>query len=76
MICPIKIKTEEDVVRISDVVMESGLDISVSCDNVMVDPRSILSLFAFVGKDAILVASDDLNPNYFMKLVKKMGVEA
>ena len=44
--------------------------------NAMIDPRSILGLFAFVGKDALLVAPDDLNPNYFMKLVKRMGVAA
>jgi hypothetical protein len=49
---------------------------SVSCGNAMIDPRSILGLFAFVGKDALLVAPDDLNPNYFMKLVKRMGVAA
>jgi hypothetical protein len=42
----------------------------------MIDPRSILGLFAFIGKDALLVAPDNLNPKYFMKLVKKMGVAA
>ena len=49
---------------------------SVSCGNHMIDPRSILGLFTFIGKDALLVAPDDMNPNYFMRIVKKMGVAA
>ena len=76
MICPIKMNTKEDVVRVSEVAANAGIDMCVSCGNAMIDPRSILGLFAFVGKDALLVAPDDLNPNYFMKLVKRMGVAA
>ena len=76
MICPIKMKTEQDVIRVSEIAANSGIDMSVSCGTAMIDPRSILGLFAFVGKDAVLVAPDNLNPKYFMKLVKKMGVAA
>lgn len=76
MICPIFMKDTADVQRVSDVAAEAGIDMSVSCGNVMIDPRSILGLFTFMGKDALLVAPDDLNPNYFMRLVKRMGVAA
>ncbi len=76
MICPIFMKDAKDVERVSAVAAEAGIDMSVSCGADMIDPRSILGLFTFMGKDAILVAPDDLNPNYFMRLVKKMGVAA
>ena len=76
MFCPIRMNSHEDVVRVSDIVANSGIEMSVSCGSTMIDPRSILGLFAFIGKDALLVAPDNLNPKYFMKLVKKMGVAA
>ena len=76
MICPIRMNSHEDVVRVSDIVANSGIEMSVSYGSAMIDPRSILGLFAFIGKDALLVAPDNLNPKYFMKLVKKMGVAA
>lgn len=76
MICPIFMKDTADVQRVSDVAAEAGIDMSVNCGNAMIDPRSILGLFTFMGKDALLVAPDDMNPNYFMRLVKKMGVAA
>ena len=76
MICPIFMKDTKDVERVSKVAADAGIDMSVSCGNAMIDPRSILGLFNFVGKEALLVAPDDMNPNYFMRLVKKMGVAA
>ena len=76
MICPIYMKDAKDVERVSSVAAIAGIDMSVSCGNDMIDPRSILGLFTFIGKDAMLVAPDDLDPKYFMRLVKKMGVAA
>lgn len=76
MICPIIMKDEKDVQRVSKVAADAGIDMSVTCGTAMIDPRSILGLFNFVGKEALLVAPDDMNPNYFMRLVKKMGVAA
>ena len=76
MICPIFMKDTKDVEKVSKVAADAGVDMSVSCGNVMIDPRSILGLFNFVGKEALLVAPDNMNPNYFMRLVKKMGVAA
>ena len=76
MIYPIFMKDAYDVQRVSDVAAEIGIEMSVSCGNHMIDPRSILGLFTFIGKDALLVAPDDMNPNYFMRIVKKMGVAA
>ena len=74
MICPIEMKTKEDVERVSREAANLGIDMSVSCGNVMIDPRSILALFTLMGKRANLVAPDHLNPKVFERLVKRMGV--
>ena len=76
MIYPIKMNNEDDVVRVSNEAAKSGLDLSVSCGSAMIDPRSLLGLYNFVGKDAYLVAEDDVNPRYFQKLVERMRVSA
>jgi hypothetical protein len=42
----------------------------------MIDPRSLLGLFNFVGKDAELIAPDNTNPQVLQKLVRRMKVMA
>ena len=74
MICKIKMNTENDVVKVSEVAAKTGIDMSVSCGNDMIDPRSLLGLFNFIGKEAVLVAPDDMDHRYFQKVVKRMGV--
>ena len=76
MICPIRMKDQRDVARVSKVACESGLDMKVHCGSIMIDPRSILALFTLLGKGAVLVAPDSVNPGDFAKIVKKMGVSA
>lgn len=74
MVYPIKMNTMNDAIKVSEVAAEAGIDMSVSSGSAMIDPRSLLGLFAFIGKDAVLVAPDDLNPHYFMRIIKKIGV--
>ena len=76
MICPIRMKDQRDVARVSKIASESGLDMKVHCGSIMIDPRSILALFTLLGKGAVLVAPYSVNPNDFAKIVKKMGVSA
>ncbi len=76
MICPIIMKDANDVQRVSNIAAQSGIDLSVSCGNTMIDPRSIIALFTLMGKNAVLVGPDNINPTYFKRLVKKMGVAA
>ena len=72
MICPIFIKDTADVEKVSRIAAETGVDMSVSYGSMMTDPRSILGLFAFIGKKALLVAPDDFDPEKFAKVVKRM----
>ncbi len=74
MVCKIKMNTKEDVFRVSEEAAKTGVDMSVSCGYTIIDPRSVLALFTLMGRDALLVAPDDMNPEKFEKLVKRMGV--
>ena len=39
----------------------------------MLDARSLLGLFALVGKKANVVVEDDVAPKSFQRLIAKMG---
>lgn len=73
MIYPIRIKSAKDVAHISEVCAQSGENVSITYQHMTFDPRSILGLFTIVGKEATLVGPDHMNPDNFMKLVKKLG---
>ena len=41
-------------------------------ENDMVNAKSLLGLFSFVGKDVLMVAEDNANPDRFLRVVRKM----
>ena len=69
----IDIKNEEQVKKINRLACEAPYEVWLSTDTVMLDARSLLGLFALVGKKAQVVAEDDVDPKAFGKLVAKMG---
>ena len=73
MIKMIDIKNEEQVKKINRLACEAPYEVWLSTDTVMLDARSLLGLFALVGKKAQVVAEDDVDPRAFGKLVAKMG---
>ena len=75
MICPIYMENVKDVQKVSNIAAQSGVDMTISCGTITLDPRSILGLFALMGKEVLLVAPDNTDPIHFMSLVKKMGVQ-
>lgn len=76
MTYPIRLNSPADVTRVSDIIANTGIPMQISCGTAIIDARSVLGLFPFVGKNALLVAPDGMNPNKFMKLVDKLGVAA
>lgn len=74
MVYHIRMKNPNDVIRVSDTIANTGIPMSISCGNAIIDARSVLGLFPFVGKTVLLVAPDGMNPEKFMKLVHKLGV--
>ena len=73
MVYPIKIKSAEDATKVSNVIAQTGENIFIHCGNIILDPRSVLGLLLLVGKDALLVGPDHMNPDKFSRLINKLG---
>ena len=74
MFCTIRMNDNDDVMRVSRVAALSGIELTVSKGHVIVDPRSVLGLFNFVGEEVTLVAPENVDHITFGKVVKQMGV--
>ena len=72
MLREIEIKDNEQVEKINRLACQAPYEVWLSTDTLMLDARSLLGLFALVGKKAEVVAEDDVNPKAFDKLVAKM----
>lgn len=72
MIREIDIKSKEQVDRINRLACQAPYEVWLSTDTVMLDARSLLGLYALVGKRAHVVTEDDLNPRAVDRLVAKM----
>ena len=69
----IDIKSKEQVRKISELACKAPYEVWLDDGTVMLDARSLLGLFALVGRKARVVAEDDVDPRVFDKLVSKMG---
>ena len=69
----IEITSKSQVERINQLASEVPYEVWLSTDTVMLDARSLLGLVSLVGKKARVVASDNVNPKAFGKLVDKMA---
>ena len=69
----IEIKNEAQVEKINRLACNAPYEVWLHAGNVMLDARSLLGLFALVGRKANVVVEDDVAPRSFQKLVAKMG---
>lgn len=70
----IEIKDARQVERINQLACEAPYEVWLHTDTVMLDARSLLGLFALIGKRAQVVASEDeVSARQFDKLVGKMA---
>lgn len=67
----IDIKTAGQVQRINQLASQAPYEVWLSAGNVMLDARSLLGLFALIGKKAQVVAEDSVSPRQFEHLVKE-----
>ena len=72
MVKSIEITNNQQVQRISDLASKAPYEVWLSDGAVMLDARSLLGLFALVGKRVNVVAGDRVDPKAFGKLVSKM----
>jgi len=68
----INITSKAQVERISRLASQADYDVYLSTDTVMLDARSLMGLFALVGKRARVVAGDRVDPRAFSRMVDKM----
>ena len=69
----IEIKDEAQVEKINKLACETPYEVWLSSGSIMLDARSLLGLFALVGKKAHVVVEDYVTPRSFQKLVTKMA---
>lgn len=73
MIREIEIKDHSQIEKINRLACDTPFEVWLSSGTLMLDARSLLGLFALVGKKAFVVAEDNINPKAFQKLVNKMA---
>ena len=69
----IDIKDARQVERINQLACEAPYEVWLSSGSIMLDARSLLGLFALVGKRANVVVEDDVAPRAFSKLTAQMA---
>lgn len=76
MVMDINIKSANDVERLNTVASETPDVLWVHSNDgmIMVDARSLLGLFALIGKPCKLVAEDSTDYKVLAKVAKKAGV--
>lgn len=73
MVYPIRINSIADAYKISNLVAQSGENISINYGSITLDPRSVLGLAMLIGKDALLVGPDHMDPSKFASVIEKIG---
>ena len=69
----IDIKSDEQINRIHRLACEAPYEVWLSTETMMLDARSLLSLYALVGQRAKVVTEDNLDPKAVDRLVEKMS---
>ena len=74
MVYEIKLSSPKDVKALNDAALNYEGDLSVRCDSLIVNAKSILALFALIGrKNVKLVAEDNTNFEKFRKLISSIA---
>ena len=74
MVYPVTVMSAKDIERFNRVATEQDFDLYIRCDNVLLDLRSLLSLFTLLGKTGVIIAPDHASPDAFHKALKRMGL--
>ena len=74
MVYEIKLSSPKDIETLNRAAAQYDGKLTVNCGSVSVDARSLLALFALIGRKNIkLVAPDHDNPSKFAEVVKKIN---
>lgn len=73
MVKELMIENREQVEKINDLACRTPYEVWLSTDTVMLDARSLLSLYSLIGKRVKVVAEDSVDPKRLDRLVAKMS---
>ena len=73
MLKEIEIKSKEQVEEINRLACQAPYEVWLFTRDMMLDARSLLGLFALVGKRASVVVEDDVPSGSFDRMVAKMA---
>lgn len=68
----IEIKDKAQVEKINRLASEAPYEVWLSTGTLMLDARSLLGLYALIGKRAKVLTEDNVNPKLVKRLVAKM----
>ena len=73
MLKEIEIKDKSQVEKINRLACDAPYEVWLSTKDMMLDARSLLGLFALVGRKAKVVVDDNVSPRSFQRMVAKMA---
>lgn len=73
MVREIEVKDRNQIEKISRLASETPYGVWLSSGAIMLDARSLLGLFALVGRKVSVVAEDDVDFKEFNDLVSRMA---
>lgn len=73
MVRELDIKSREQVERINRLACDTPYEVWLNAGTVMLDARSLLGLYALVGRRVQVVAEDDVGPRRLDRLVSQMA---
>ena len=73
MVKKLDIKSKEQVEKINDLACHTPYEVWLSTDTLMLDARSLLGLYALIGKRVNVVTEDSVDPRSLDRLVDKMS---
>ena len=73
MVKKLDIKDRDQVEKINELATQTPYEVWLSTDTLMLDARSLLGLFALIGKKAKVVVDDGVSPRSFQHMGAKMS---
>ena len=69
MVTPVKFKTKEDLFRFSELASKQDFNIYIGTEYGQLDAKSLLALFAILGREVNIVAPDHASADKFIKFL-------
>ena len=73
MVKKLDIKDRDQVEKINELATQTPYEVWLSTDTLMLDARSLLGLYALIGKRVNVVTEDSVDPRSLDRLVDKMS---